>query len=437
MGSWAKEQVTAENIKKNPGIKVYSYMDTENPGIISLVDGYKKGSLTDIESITEYAKRISCELAVITTASPLSKGLVDKLEHEGIAAFGPCKEASKLESNKAYARNLMKKHNIDGLPEFVSFQSKDKAVKYAEEMNWQVAVKPAGLTEGLGVKVAGEQLSGRKEIINYIEEILSDKKGCSSTAVIEEKIQGEEFVIQSFVNDLTVIPVRAVQDFKKLLPGDRGPNTASMGSYSTKNRLLPFLSKEDYEKGVDIIKNTVRAFRKETGKLCRGILYGQFMLTDRGVKLIEYNFRPGDPEWMNTVSVLNQNIAEIITDIMKNKTPVITMQPHATVCKYIVPEGYPQKLYQKLDIEIPEEEIRNSGVDIYYSCGRSDSGRLIPGSERGVAFIAKDETVPLACKKVDSAISKVKGNFFYRKDIGTEKMIRKKSTLKKHYGGKN
>jgi len=152
------------------------------------------------------------------------------------------------------------------------------------------------------------------------------------------------------------------------------------------------------------------------------------MITKDGIKLIEYNFRPGDPEWMNTLSVLKNNILDVITRLLSGEEVSLQFEDKATVCKYIVPRNYPKKLYETLDVSFKEEEIKTEGVNIYYSCGIDKEGRLNIGSERGIAFIAKDDTIFDANEKIEKAISLVKGNFYHRSDIGAKEMIESKIT---------
>jgi len=211
-----------------------------------------------------------------------------------------------------------------------------------------------------------------------------------------------------------------------LLPGDKGPNTASMGSYSDRGDLLPFLTQKDYDKALEIIRATVDGFHDHTGEVCQGFLYGQFMLTSKGIKLIEYNFRPGDPEWINTLSVLKDSVIDTIEAIMAGEEKKIYFEDKATVCKYIVPLKYPRELNKTLDIIFDEEQIKKDGIGVYYSCGRDKEGKLKVGSERGIAFLAKADTIPEAARQVENAITAVRGEFHHRPDIGTERVLREK-----------
>lgn len=421
VGSWAKEQITIENMSSNPEIEIFSYMDIRNPGIIPMVKGYQVGSFHDISAIVNYAREQKIDLVIITTASPLSLGLVDALQANGILAFGPVRLAARLEADKEFTRKLLQKYLPSAIPQFEVFDNPQSAIDYAKKLGWQVAVKPIGLTEGLGVRVFGEQLKNESAVREYIHQVVDRRIGGSSRVIIEEKIEGEEFTVQCFVHGKHLLPTPAVQDFKKLLSGEKGPNTASMGSYSQRGTLLPFMEGQDYINALDIIRGTLDGFKKEAGKICSGFLYGQFMLTAKGVKLIEYNFRPGDPEWMNTVFILKNNILDIILNLLKGNKQELFFEKQATVCKYIVPEGYPEKLYQNLEVDLDKEAIQKiKGLRYYYSCGLDNSGKLNVGTERGIAFIAKAQTIDEANEKVEKAISHVEGKFHYRKDIGTK-----------------
>jgi phosphoribosylamine--glycine ligase len=418
VGSWAKEQITIENIRKKSDVKIFAYMSIKNPAILKLVDGYKIGELDNKKKIIDFAKKQKINLALITTARPLSIGVVDALEKEGILIFGPNRKAAKLESDKAYTRKLMKKHGINAIPNFKVFRDSKNTIKYAEKLDWKIAIKPIGLTEGLGVKIYGDQLKNKEDVIDYINVIFNKKIGGHAKVLIEEKLEGDEFTIQCFVYGNHIITTPAVKDYKRLLSGDKGPNTASMGSYSDNGFLLPFMKEKDYLRAVNIMMKTLNAFSKDTNEDCKGFLYGQFMKTDDGVKHIEYNFRPGDPEWLNTLQVMDDSLIDVIKYLMDEIQKPINFENKATVCKYIVPKGYPKIMNQVLEVKFEPKKINNLGVKFYYSSGLDGQGKLRVGCERGIAFISKADTILKANDLVEKAISMVDGDFHYRADIG-------------------
>ncbi len=426
VGSWAKEQITIENIKQDSRIKVYAYLDTRNPGIMAIADGYRVGDLKDIKNINDYALEKEIDLVLITTASPLQAGLVDLLEDNNIPVFGPRKCCARLESDKSFARRLVRKIAPEVIPEYKVFRIPEKAIDYAKKLNWQVAVKPIGLTDGLGVKVYGNQLKTPDEVRKYIHLIHEKQISGHSKVIIEEKLQGEEFTIQTLVFNDKLITTPAVQDFKKLLPGDRGPNTASMGSYSASGFLLPFMQESDYHEAVEVMQKTVIALQKEADCNVSGFLYGQFMLTEQGIKLIEYNFRPGDPEWMNTLRVLRNNIAKMVFDFMHGKDIKGQFLPNTTLCKYLVPDDYPRLANQILNIQIDKELLRQNNTSLYYSCGLDDSSQLRVGDERGVALLTDAPSLKKANEQIEGALRGINGYYYYRADIGDEQVIKKK-----------
>lgn len=423
VGSWAKEHITIKNIKKKPSLKVFSYMDTLNPGIASLVDDYRIGSLYDINNIKDYAREKNVDVVLVTTAAPLAKGLCDLLKENEIPAFGPVKEAARLETDKEFARKLLKSISPSMVPEFSVFQDVKCALAYAEKFNYEIAVKPVGLTEGLGVKVFGDQLKNKKEVTSYIEEILEQKIGGKPRVLLEEKVTGQEFTIQAFLKGENIIPTPAVQDFKRLYSGDKGVNTASMGSFSDSNYVLPFLGEEDFKIAVEIIKKTILNFTKKTNIECCGFLSGQFMITEKGVKLIEYNFRPGDPEWLNTVAVLKNNILEVVEDLFNKKENKLDFNNKAVVCKYAVPVGYPEKKNLTLDLDWSQRSLAKYKAQAFFSCGKDESGKLKVGSERGVSFLSISSDIITAHNNLEEFIKHIKGRFYHRDDIGSKKMI--------------
>lgn len=418
VGSWAKEQITLENISRRPGREVYSYLDTVNPGILNCAKGCRIAPLNDIESIADYAASLPADLVLITTAEPLARGAADAIEAAGISVFAPGRSAARLETDKAFTRKFMQKVVPEALPGFGVFEKPEEARDFAEYLNWEVAVKPAGLTEGLGVRVYGDQLKNGKEVADYIKQLLENGR---DRIVVEEKMEGVEFTLQCIVNGDILIPTPLVRDFKKLLADGRGPNTASMGSYSTRKRLPPFMDRSDYDAALSIIQRTVEAFTPQVDGKCKGFLYGQFMITESGLKLIEYNFRPGDPEWMNTISLLENDLVEAVEEVMAGGRPALSFRDTCSICKYIVPPEYPYRLNQPLRIEFEPEKIAEKGVGLYYSCGLDERGVLNVGTERGVALIANGKRLRDANQKIEEAVSMIDGKFHYRSDIGNER----------------
>ncbi|MBI2650489.1 phosphoribosylamine--glycine ligase, partial [Candidatus Woesearchaeota archaeon] len=261
----------------------------------------------------------------------------------------------------------------------------------------------------------------KKEALEYCKEVLKTHPA----VVVEEKFEGEEFSLQCFSDGKTVVGMPVVQDHKRAYENDKGPNTGGMGSYSCENHLLPFLKKSDVEKALEITKKVNDAIYNETGSYYRGIIYGGFILTKNGVKLLEYNARFGDPEAMNVLPILKTDFASICQAIITRELSRIKVEfeKKATVCKYAVPIGYPDKPLKNEKIEI--NKIQNNAKVYYASVEQKNDGLYMTGS-RAVAFVGIGKNVEEAEKIAEEAVSQVKGRVFHRRDIGTEELIGKR-----------
>src|SRR3989338_1994109 len=301
IGQGAREHAIAEAFRRNKSVELFSYMKSKNPGVSSLSKSIELGSYSDLEKIKRFALGNNIDFAFIGPEDPLSFGVVDALEEEGINAIGPTKLMARLETSKSFTRELLKKYEIEGNPKFQAFTNErfDDIRGFMDEMD-EVVIKPDGLTAGKGVRVQGDHFNTKEEALDYCKEVL----GTHPAVVVEEKLDGEEFSLQCLTDGKTVVATPPVQDHKRAYDGDKGPNTWGMGSYSCENHLLPFLKKEHVDAALKITKKVADAIYQETGLYYKGVMYGGFILTKDGVKLIEYNARFGDPEAMNVLPLL-------------------------------------------------------------------------------------------------------------------------------------
>jgi len=268
--------------------------------------------------------------------------------------------------------------------------------------------------------VQGDHFETKEEAIDYCKKVLEKHE----SVVIEEKLVGEEFSLQCLTDGKTVIATPPVQDHKRAYEDDKGPNTGGMGSYSDSNHLLPFLKKEHVNQALEITKKVADAIYEEEGIYYKGVMYGGFILTKEGVKLIEFNARFGDPEAMNVLPLFKTDLAGICQAIVVQELDRIKIEfeKKATVCKYAVPEGYPEK-----PVKDEKIEIGNGGnAKVYYaSVDKKEDGLYMTGS-RAIAFVGIAENIEEAEKIAEDAVSEVRGKVFHRKDIGTKALIEKK-----------
>jgi phosphoribosylamine--glycine ligase len=400
-------------------------MKTNNPGIASLSEKIKLGSYANLGAITGFATENKIELAVIGPEDPLNNGVVDALSQIGIPAVGPTKSLARLETSKSFTRNLVSKYNIPGNPQFKVFKAIDGVEAFLNELEG-IVIKPDGLTGGKGVLVQGDHFATKGEALNLCKQILAE----SSSLIVEEKFDGEEFSLQCLCDGKTVVATPLVQDHKRRFEGDKGPNTGGMGSYSLPDHSMPFLKPKDLQEGLDITRQVAAAILKETGSPYKGVMYGGFIATKDGVKLLEYNARFGDPEAMNILPLLKTDFVEICRHIVAGTLDKlkIEFEQKATVCKYVVPKGYglpadhPDAASSRAKIE-----VGNVGkARLYYSSVDKKEDGLYLSSSRAIGIVGIADTLEEARKIAEEGVKAVSGPVAYRTDIGTDVLIQKR-----------
>jgi len=411
VGGGGREHAIAHALA--PDCSLYAAASNRNPGIIRLADGFEKLDETDSEAIVDYAEDVEATLAIVGPESGLQAGVADALDEAGIYTFGPQAEEARIETDKAFQRRFMQDNDIPGCPIFETFDDMDAACDYIDDSEIDLAVKPAGLTGGKGVKVIGDQVDkeGAKE---YIRSEDYDR------VVLEERFVGEEFTLQAFVADGDLRTTPAVQDHKRAYEGDEGPNTGGMGSYSDTGFELPFMNDGDYKAAVDIMEATVEAMPEY-----KGILYGQFMLTSDGPKVIEYNARFGDPEAMNTLPVLDTPFIEVLTAARDGEElPELDFSGEATVCKYAVPAGYPTDPDSGAKITVDEDTV-GEGLLFYASVDERDDG-LYTTTSRSFAVVGLADSIDAAEEIADDALAAAGDGLRIRHDIGKADLVQQR-----------
>ncbi len=425
LGSTARADCLAEAIQKSGDTELYSYIQNPNPAVINRSKKHFLGRVDDFDAIRKFAKEVSPSLAVLSPDYAIAIGVADVLEAMEIPSFAPKKSLARLESSKSFTRNLMDKYQIEGSPEHKTFDSLEGIKEYMLYLK-DFVVKPDGLTGGKGVKVLGEHIKGIDDSLEYCSEILKT----NNKVVIEERLKGEEFSVQFITDGRTVLPSPIAQDHKRAYEGDKGPNTGGMGSYSASNHLLPFLSKTDLQHAQHITHKVAFALKQELNEDFKGIMYGGFMLTSDGVKLIEYNARFGDPEIMNILPILKNDFVEVCEAAATGHLSKVKLafEEKATVCKYAVPEGYPENPKNGGIIDI--SALADSSAKYYMGAVQEHNSeypwKLKMGTSRAIACLGIGDTIEEAEKQAEHTIRQIRGPIFYRKDIGTKELIQKR-----------
>ncbi len=423
VGNGAREHIIGEKLKASPRCtELVVYGSKVNPGLKALASVYHVGDLADMKALQEFAAQQRPDFAFVGPDNPIADGAADVLELIGIPAVAPKQALARIESSKGFARELLQKHHVPGSPQFKVFES-DEGLEAFAEMLGTFVVKADGLTGGKGVQVMGDHFMTVSEGVAYARECLKH----DGRVVLEEKLTGVEFSLMSFVDGKTVVDMPPIQDHKRAYEGDTGPNTGGMGTYSFAGN-LPFLMPEDLVKAHQINVAAVQALQQETGGTYRGILYGGFMAVRDGVRLIEFNARFGDPEAMNALSVLETDFVEVCEAMLRGTLDQIDVSfaPLCTVCKYVVPEGYPGKPKKGEHFKL---KPLPKGVKAYFASVDEDHEGLVMSGSRAMAMVGVAKSIEAAEALAQKGVECAEGPVFYRSDIGTRPLIEKRVAL--------
>lgn len=422
VGTGAREHAIADALKDD--VELYCYMSKVNPGISKIAE-FAQGDEGEIEKVAKFAVDNNIDIAFIGPEAPLGKGIVDELEKNGISCVGPSQSAARIETDKSFMRKLFEDYDIEGSLVYKVFDNYDDVSAFLDDFDRDVVVKPVGLTGGKGVKIVGDHLKDNQEAKEYSKEVIDNAMGGFTQVIIEERLIGEEFTIQAFCDGTHLAPMPAAQDHTHAFEGDVGAITGGMGSYSDKGGLLPFLSQDDYDEAVKIMEATLKAIAKEAEPY-KGILYGQFMLTADGPKLIEYNARFGDPEAMNVLPLLKTPLADVCQAIVDGNLDKVEFNDKASVCKYIVPDGYPETSHAGETIEVDEKTIEDLGAKVFYAAVGLEDDEIHLSGSRALGIVASGDSIEEAEKIAEKACACIKGNVYHRSDVGTTDLVNKR-----------
>jgi len=365
----------------------------------------------NLAGIVAFCRQQAVDLVIIGPEAVLALGLADELSLAGIRVFGPAREAARIETSKAFSKEFMRRHNIP-TARFARFRIYDEALDYIREVDYPVVIKASGLAAGKGVFVPDTL----EEAEASLHAMMIDKTfgPAADEVIIEERLVGEEVSLLAFSDGKTVSPMPPAQDHKRLLDGDRGPNTGGMGAYAPAPICPPEL--------VDLICTTilqpaVDGLRDE-GSPFVGVLYAGIMLTNSGPQVLEFNCRFGDPETQVLLPLLESDLVDIVDactqGCLANAQPV--WKSGSAACVALASEGYPGRV----NTGRPITGLRSISEDVlaFHAGTRQEGDHLLTDGGRVLNITALGETLPQALASAYNAIKLIHfEGMQYRRDI--------------------
>lgn len=346
----SREAAMIDAFARSPNYKTEIFVvdKQRNPFNVKRASEHVVISDLNIQEITKFAKKRKgkIDFGIVGPEKPIIEGIRNLVEEETrIPIICPTKEFA-IEASKVVQRQLLQKVAPQANPKFKVFNPEDykslSAVKrdvytWLANLNNQVVVKPDTPAAGKGVGVWGDHFNSREELFEHF--VANYQHG---TVIIEEKIEGEESSFQAFCDGRHISPLPETRDYKRAFDGDKGPNTGGMGSYKDSGDILPFMTKEDRDKEVDLVNKLFNELRKKANKTdLRGIpFYDAFIHTARGPKLLENNSRPGDPEIQNILPILKDDFVDVCYKIIEGNLTHVNVEDKASVVIYKAPPSY-------------------------------------------------------------------------------------------------
>lgn len=370
---------------------------------------------TDIDGVVALAKKLAVDMVVVAPDDPLVLGMVDALNAEGFMTFGPDKAAAIIEGSKVFSKDLMKKYSIPTAA-YEVFTEADKAIEYIKEQNtYPTVVKADGLALGKGVIIA----QNFEEACDAVNSIMNDKifGESGSQLVVEEFLTGPEISVLSFTDGNVVVPMISSMDHKRALDNDMGLNTGGMGTIAPNPYYTDDVAKECMDK---IFLPTINAMKAE-GRTFKGCLYFGLMATPKGVKVIEYNCRFGDPETQVVLPLLDADLIDIFEAIYNGtlKDVDIKWKDEACACVIMASGGYPQEYQTGIEINGLDDKGQVDGAFVYHAGSKLSDGKLVTSGGRVLGVTSTGNGIAKAIENAYKAVERITfDNMHIRHDIG-------------------
>jgi len=410
VGSGGREHALAWKLAQSP-LLTKLYCAPGNPGIADVAECVNIPAEA-IGPLMTFADREKIDLTIVGPEDPLADGIVDAFADERLLCFGPNRRAAEIESNKAFAKNLMKKHGIP-TPAFQVFDSLDGAKDYVENREPPMVVKAFGLAKGKGVFICTDRGDAFKAVDAIMKEGIFGDAG--NRVIIEDCLSGPEASMLAITDGRTILPLPSAQDHKRIFDNDRGPNTGGMGAYSP----APVVT-DDITDRVEreIIIPTIHAMNREE-RPYRGVLYAGIMITQDGPSVLEYNCRFGDPE-TQPVMRLKSDLLPILHAAASGELEKAEVEwdTRPAVCVVMASGGYPGKHDKGKVIEGLDDVKKMKDVQVFHAGTAVKNGKIVTAGGRVLGVTALGDNLRAAVNRAYEAVQKIHfDGAHFRKDI--------------------
>lgn len=412
IGSGGREHAICAKLSESPKVD-HIWCAPGNGGIAAVAECVAIGA-TDIDGMVAFAREHKPDLVMVAPDDPLSLGMVDALEENGIRAFGPRKNAAVIEGSKSFAKDLMQKYNIP-TAKYAVFEDSAEAIAYIKREGAPIVIKADGLALGKGVTVAETEAQAIEAVRDAIDG--GAFGGAGARVVIEECLTGPEVSVLAFVDGKTLKTMPSAQDHKRAYDNDEGPNTGGMGAFSPSRFYTDDIAAQCMK---TIFKPTVAAMAAE-GRPFKGVLYFGLMLTEKGPKVIEYNARFGDPETQAVLMRLESDLFEIFNAVIDETLDKIDIQwsDCAACCVCMASGGYP-RAYEKGKEITGLSDVSESTV--FHAGTAQAEGKLVTAGGRVFGVTAVADTLDEAIAKAYRDVKRIQfEGAHFRTDIGVKK----------------
>jgi phosphoribosylamine--glycine ligase len=373
----------------------------------------------DIPALVAAAHQHSMDLTLVGPEVPLAEGIVDRFQEEGMAIFGPTRAAAQIEASKGFAKEFMQRHGIP-CAESVTFDSYREAERFLRHREMPVVVKADGLAAGKGVTVA----QTRAEAISALDDCMNRRTfgDAGAIVVVEEFLDGREVSVFAFTDGYHISPLVAACDYKRVHDGDQGPNTGGMGSYSPPE----FWDQELAVQAEAAIFRPTVAGMAEEGRPYRGVLYGGLILTRKGLYVMEYNARLGDPETQVILPLLEADLAEIAQAVAAGDLTKTHIRWSAEACVGVVmaSEGYPGAYDTGFpiagldELDMDADAVMGKKALVFRAGTDLLKGATVTSGGRVLTVVGCAPTLAQAREKAYAAVQRIRfQGAFYRRDI--------------------